>query len=182
MSATYNIVTIGANQYDVYADQATADAYLEADSNATAWRAATDDTKGRALVSATRILDRQTWQGEKTESDQALEWPRSGIADVDEGSVPQKIIDACCELAAAIVDGYDAANNRTTDTNIKRQKAGSVEIEYFRPLDPGTRLPLPVWELIKAWLSGNVSIAASIATGTDGCSDFDNDYSLTRGV
>lgn len=181
MSATYNVVTIGSNSYDVYADQATADIYLEAESSATAWRAALDDIKGRALVSATRLLDRQSWQGEKAEAAQELAWPRSGITDVDETVIPQAIIDATCELASAIVGGYDAANKSSTASDTKRQKAGSVEIEYFRSFEDGTRLPLPVHELISKWLLGATGITTSIATGTDGCSEFEDDFAFTRG-
>lgn len=58
------IVTIASVDYEVYADVATADAYLAADLRLNAiWSAATADDKARAMVTATRLLNRQSWQG-----------------------------------------------------------------------------------------------------------------------
>lgn len=162
-------VTLSANDYETYADVDEADIYLEADPGAAAWRAAEADDKARALVSATRILDRQRWAGSKTDEDQALAWPRSGISGLDEDEVPQAVADACCELASALINGYDAANLQSTANATKRQKAGSVEIEYFRGAEgDGLRLPLPVMELVGLYLGGTTSLAGSFASGTCG--------------
>jgi len=164
-------ITIDEVAYFAYADVPTADAYLAADSNAAAWRAADDITKQRALITATRILDRQSWKSDLDQASRALLEP---------------IVHATAELAAQLVAGYDAANRQHTGQAVRRQKAGSVEIEYFRGAEGSPlRLPLPVWELIKPYLAGaSAALGGSIAYGTDGCSiaDIGNPYDLTGWV
>lgn len=181
MSATYNTVTIGSTEYDVYADITTADQYLAAESGATAWRDEADETvKARALVSATRLIDRQQWPGERYEADQPLAWPRSGtgLSGVEDTVIPQEVIDATCVLASMIVAGVDVTGTpSTTAGSIKRQQAGSVSIEYFGDFSTtGTRLPLQVTEIL-APLFGSTSFAGGArAHGTDACSDFSRGY------
>lgn len=149
-------IDLGGNSYPSYATTEEADAYLAASISAAAWRAADADTKKRALISATRLLNRLGW--------------REGVVPADE----QAVADATCELASAMVGGYDPENQATTESNIARQKAGSVEIEYRRTEGPaGFRLPLPVWELVRDLLasasSSAIGFGGSIASGTDGC-------------
>lgn len=185
MTATYSQVTIGSTVYDVYADTATADEYLEAEVSAAAtkWRDATqtDDTaKARALVTATRLIDRQNWPGSKTDEYQELDWPRTGtgLSDVEDDVVPQDIINACILIAADTNNGVDVTGSASTDTRQKRLKAGSVEVEYFRDLNGGTRFPQAIQELLARYLAGGTTItAASIAYGYDTESDFADDYS-----
>lgn len=162
-------VTIDSNDYDVYADVETADAYLAGDFGATLWRAETDaDQKARALVTATRILDRQNWVGEKTDPDQPLAWPRTGVDGYDEDTTPQPIIDASIVLAKQIHAGSKVDDQASIESGIKRQKAGSVEVEYFIPTSDPTRLPTAVQELVAPWLGGT-GLAGSIASGTGAC-------------
>lgn len=166
-------VTITAVNYDVYADVATADSYLAADIKYSAiWSAASADTKASALVSATRNIDAQTWQGAKTVSSQALDWPRSGITDVESATVPQEVIDASILLAAMAVDDADALQSANNEDNVKRSKAGSAEVEFFRKTSTAvTIFPATVQPLIGKWLSvGNVN--AGISSGFTGTSNF----------
>lgn len=172
-------VDIGNDTFYSWADLDTATTYLEADPGdaANAFRALVDDNaRGRYLVSATRILARQPW-------------PAGVIVD----PLPDPLVDAAIELAAAMAGGYDAANQQsTTATSTKREKAGSVEIEYFYDggSDAGLRFPLPVWELISPFLAGAGSssgFGGSKSSGTCGRSAFipgfgiigafDDDYS-----
>jgi len=183
MTATYNTVSVGGTEYDVYAAIADANSYLEAEVSAAAtkWRSASltdNDTKARALVSATRLIDRQSWPGSKTDGDyQTLEWPRkgTGITGVDQDVIPQQIIDACILLAAEINNGSKVTSESTTDSRTKRLKAGSVEKEFFRELDGGTRFPTAIEELLRG-LRGGVGLSGVVATGTDTCSDFRDRY------
>lgn len=185
MTATYNVVTIDGSEFDVFADVATADQYLAAEfSDAAAkWRdaAQTDaDAKARALVSATRLLNRQQWPGSKTDEDQSLAWPRTGtgISGVEDAVVPQAIIDASILLAAEINNGANVISNDSTDDRIRSQQAGSVSISYFRDLDGGPRFPTAVQELLLPYLSGGVSMVSGVLSyGTDADSDFATGYS-----
>lgn len=183
MTATYNTVSIGGTEYEIYADVPTSDAYMAAEISAAAtkWRDATltdEDAKSRALVSATRLIDRQVWPGTKTEPDyQELAWPRTGtgITGVDPDIVPQQIIDASILLAAEINNGSSVVGSDSTDTRKKRQKAGSVEIEYFRDLDGGKRFPTAVEELLRQ-MRGSAMLSSVTTSGVDTCSRFTTDY------
>lgn len=179
MSATYEVVSLGGNEYEVFASLPTADIYLAAEPNADLWREADQEANGRADISATRILNRMRWAGEKTDADQALAFPRinTGVDGADEFTIPQAIIDGSIELANAIRNGYDAANLASTASGVRRQKAGSVEIEYFASVSvDGLRLPLPVMELIGPYLAGEGALLGlAQAFGADGCTNFPED-------
>src|SRR3954468_7951516 len=133
---SYPSVSIGSTPYNVYADIETADLYQDASiaSQGTAWRAstATDVVKGRALVSATRWLDSVLWSGDKTDADQELQWPRSNITDVPSDELPAALVSACIELAGYLVEDPDTRSS-LNDPVTKRQAAGSVSLEVFRP-------------------------------------------------
>jgi hypothetical protein len=166
-------VSIGSDDYVSYADTDTADTYLAGSVTVAGWSSATDDAKGRALVSATRLLDRQTWA--------------EGYTTFNERVAIQAIVDACCELAGLFIDGTtDALTSSTTEQTTKTLKAGTVSIEYFRQ-NPAlaARFPTNVQELLGPYLAGSsaaASIAAPYAGGTDVCSQFDRDYGLTGGL
>lgn len=174
-------ITIGTIDYEVYSDVETADDYLSADFTATAWRAESDeDQKKRALVSAARLLDRQVWPGEKEDEDQLTAFPRTGISGFEDGEVPQQVVDANCLLAKFIHEGSNVETSATTSSNVRRLKAGSVEQEFFYPFTMGTRLPLPVQELLAGLLGGTSGISPAQSFGTDGCSVADDNYGVTR--
>lgn len=182
-------VTISGTAYDVYANVATADAYLIGlDSAAVAWRASTTTfEKERALVMATRWLDQQTWKGEKNGGDsQELEWPRTGtsIEGVSDTIVPADIINASIELAALFIE--DASVKSTligTGTDAKRLKAGSVEIEYFRGSSVSVNSPLPtsIMLFVKNYLDDDDATGiAALNVSRD--SDFDEDFGFREGL
>lgn len=182
-------VTIGDDSFEAYVSVAEADSYIAGSITdaAVTWRAETDaDDKARAVVEATRLLDRMTWLGTKTGgSDQTLAWPRANIDDVDDYVIPQKIADATCELAMMLLDGStEMLSEPSTAPKTRRMKAGSVEIEYFRDANGrATRLPLTVHELVKDWLGGSTpSLAGAIATGVDGESAFSQTFGFSRGI
>lgn len=168
-------VIIGAVTYEVYGDVAAADEYFNASSSYATWAAYDADTKARGLVSATRLLDRQTWQGELTaiSPETGLAWPRTGVTDrygdaVDSETIPEDIIEASFLLALDINSGGTVETSATNEDLTKRLKAGSVEIEKFRAdQDTVSRFPLSVSELINQYLTSNVAIATSLSFGVD---------------
>jgi hypothetical protein len=175
-------LVVGTNSY---VDVATADTYFEHAIHAAAWVAATDELKANALVSATRSLDRQDWEGEKYQESQTLDFPRSGLTDsegnaVDETLVPQEIKDATCEYGLALIEDPTLAGQSNTGSNIKRLKAGSAEIEYIRGTN-GQRFPTIVFELIGPWLSGTSTYSGPFVSGADNETGFSDTFDLNRG-
>ena len=180
----YPQVTIGDSvDYDSYADLATADAYMAATPNAAAWAALDSDTRGQLLVTATRTFDRQVWQGTATDDAVAEghQWPRTGLSGVEDDELPTDLVYGTIELAWYIQTTPAVQTSINTENLKKRQKAGSVEIEYFRSFANAlTRFPLPVQELIGKWLGG-AGFAGASASGLCGESVAARRYNLNRG-
>lgn len=173
----------------VYADLNEADEYLTGVLNSSTWFAATEDTRKQALVTATRMFERQCWRGERTGfSGQNLQWPRTGtgIDGVVDDAIPQDIIDGSIELAFALFGGSSAQTNPTPGAqNIAEIKAGSVAITYFRDAEAqllrNARFPLPVQELVGKYMCG-ASVSLGIeAFGTDGESVTAGDFGFSGG-
>ena len=79
----------GLANANAYASAADGDAYHAGHLYATAWTGATDDQKAAALVMATRLIDGQyQFNGLRSQSGQALQWPRVNCPDPDKASVP----------------------------------------------------------------------------------------------
>ena len=100
-----------ANSY-LSAEDATAYLTVYATAgNLVTWTASA--AKDAALMVATQYLDNEfagQWRGVRTNETQALAWPRDGVEDddgfgVDDDAVPQKLQDACAELALRVVLG-----------------------------------------------------------------------------
>lgn len=156
-------VTIGATDYDSFATVAVADAYLAADIiRAVPWALLNADAKGRALVSATRMM-------------LALPWcATTPDPTVDQASpIPEVASMLAADLAAKPKLFADASGN----SNIKSAKAGSASIEFFSPVDGGPPLPKALWDLLlNAGLvclglgDTDVTLDGAVPHGTsDGC-------------
>lgn len=181
-------VTINSITYTVYANVATADDYFNGSLSSADWSALTADEKARALVTSTKTIDRQQWQGEKTDPLQELAFPRTGVVDCAGNDVTSAmtltvVTEASILLALDIFTNSAVLTSVSTEDLTKRLKAGSVEIEKFRASSDSVssgRFPLPVQELIGCYFSGRSSIAGALSYGTDGVA-YDGDYSLNDG-
>lgn len=162
-------VTIDSTNYDAFADVATADSFLNAKAgSAGVWDSTptpTVDEKGRALMTATRWI---------------INWVRDKVTDAnvpDPTSTPVNAVieEATIELAYQLVVDSTIQDNATTGSNTKRVKAGSAEVEFFRPTD-GKSFPEIVNRLLLAWLKdvgtvASVTVPVTSGTGTS-ASDF----------
>lgn len=186
-------VTINSQPYWVYADVETADLYLQANYLAGVWFDLTDqDQKAQLLVTATRLLDRQCWLGEKTEPSPSpthtLAWPRTGtgIEGVEDDVVPDDIINGSIELALAILQDDSVVNSQTPGAQKLRSiSAGSVNLQWFRGAE-GTarfqRFPQVVQELVGRYLCGSQTVAGLFVSGTGGISVTEDDLGYNEGV
>lgn len=134
---------------DTYTDIAGAQVYFNGRLNTDPWDSATDLDKSRALLMATRAIDRLNFAGLRTadftarvsnagldggiistaiippSSDtQALEFPRDGKT-----TIPQDIVAACCECALAFLDGIDPEIELQSG-GVTSQRFGSVNETY----------------------------------------------------
>lgn len=179
-------VTIGTTDYEVYDILVNAELYLAARIGSNKWDASDNNTKNRALVTSTRLLDRQVWQGAKTSDAQLLDWPRTGVVDaegnaVDDVAVPQDIIDGSFEFALMLIENTNLVNEATTGSNIQRLKAGEVETWFFRSTLGKSRIPSTVLELVGQYFGGVTNAQGTFISGGDELSSFDEPLELLRG-
>jgi hypothetical protein len=138
----------GVQGAESYASVAFADAYFTARSHlaiATTWAAVGTTTakKEGALREATAYLDAEfgpRYRGTRAGRVQGLLWPRTGALG-DEGyslpALPLELQQAAAELAGRAISA-PLADDEARGGDIKRMKAGSVEIEYAQGAKLGT--------------------------------------------
>ena len=140
------IVEDGSGKADAnsYASAADGDAYHAKHLYSSPWTSADPERKEIALQMATNVLDSVVdWNGSRSSSEQALDWPRTGASTPDEADaslysfgygtgyfgaafiasdiVPQKIKDATCELARNLL-----SNDRTQESDTKGIKSTGI--------------------------------------------------------
>jgi len=135
-------ITVGTNSY-VSADDA--DTYMTNRGSPAAWTAASNDAKAAALIKATQYLDAvYSWRGCILSTAQALGWPRSNVWD-DEGrnvtGIPQRVKDATCELALEALSS-DLLASKDRGGAVRRQKVGTLEVEYEPGAPSGKSFPI----------------------------------------
>ena len=144
-------ITVGTNSYISLAD---AETYFEGRLNSDSWDDASEDNKNRALVSATRNIDRQFLEGEKYSSDQILEFPRT----IDETTtIPTSVEEATCEEAISqLEEGYQI--KKDIRDGLKSKKVGDMSKSYNSNTSrSGTRLySSEATSLLKSYLKRTV--------------------------
>ncbi|WP_373069757.1 DnaT-like ssDNA-binding protein [Gemmatimonas sp.] len=107
------ITTSGDATANSYASVATATTYLDARLNSSAWTLAAVGDQERAVIEASRTLDRLDYTGWRVNATQALSWPREDAENPDAPYlaatdtllhfgitiIPTRLVDATCELA-----------------------------------------------------------------------------------
>ena len=124
----------------------------------TAWDASTNDTRTRALISATSALDTLSYIGSRTTTTQALCWPReyatTSERNYDSAEIPSELQDATFDLACALITTPTLLTNTTAssslipniaNSDLKRVKLDVMEIEWRstnnQRITPLTALP-----------------------------------------
>lgn len=161
-------VTISGSVFDVYSETADAisDAkiYLLAKSGSDAWTDAEKTDHQAALVSATRWVIRAL--AARGVAEASIPDPATTPAD-------QFLYEATYESAFVLISDPTAIDQKNQGDNKKRLRAGSAEIEFFRPQSGGI-LPATAQSLILRYIDslGLVTAFGALASGTDGESEF----------
>ncbi|MDD3921340.1 MAG: hypothetical protein PHO41_09245 [Eubacteriales bacterium] len=169
-------VTVGTNSYISVADATT---YLDNNLYITEWTAASADDKSRAVIMATRKIDRLTLTGAKKLATQALEFPRAYVYDTrytsdnqtiaaltDEGwytetDVPQAVLDAVCEEALALLQSGNDSRRKLQRAGVKSYSLGSLSETFADSAIAGKSKGLLSDEakaLMKPYIAGAVRI------------------------
>jgi hypothetical protein len=155
MALTY---TPGGSSDNSYAELDEANTYFEDRLNTTMWDAASDETREKALITATRRIDEEQFFGAKASSAQALKWPRLGIADEDgnllpSDSIPEQVKQAVFVTALELLRADFLAENYLD--NLQSISAGNTKLVQFSPRSAG-RLPADAMRLLQRFMtSGN---------------------------
>jgi hypothetical protein len=169
------VTTPGSVSANAYCSIAEADAYhddLPLAAVRVIWTAATTDDKTRAILTATRLIDRTfAFVGARVTDTQALEWPRyayplfrgTGTGPIesyqrvtsfyiDPTTIPDRLKDATAEYARQLlVSDRTADPSSGSSTGIKKIKADVVEIEYR---DDAVSTAKPVPDAVAVLLAG----------------------------
>lgn len=125
--------TAGSASANSFVTEAEQIAYMAARLNSSTWTtvsgATCTETEKAAMIEATRDLNTRSWTGERVNTTQALAWPRQYATNPDDPYanyyattvVPQRVKDACCELA------FQFVNAGTTDIASLDPNIGVIE-------------------------------------------------------
>lgn len=193
-------ITFGSVVVEVYADLSQANDYFKTVINGSTWADADVGLKNQALVSATNVFERTTWQGTPTEpidkdqppaaSTQPIEWPRTGLVDrngvaLDDTEVPLDILYGNMEYALALISDPTILDTPTSGSNTKRsrskEKVDVIEVEseteYFQSTaKTATKFPTNVFDYVGFWLASTTGAIPPFAGGTDVCSNADQEW------
>ena len=119
---------------------------------------------------------------------QTASFPRTNLTDkygktLSQFVAPVDVESAQIELAFEISQDDSVEENASTRFNQRRVKAGSADVEFFRP-EAGTPLPTIAWDLLKPFLGsadGASSGSESFGTGCSSHFDDDDTYKRTSG-
>lgn len=100
--------------------------YFDGRLNTGPWDDADDTTRDKALLQATRAIDRLNFRGEKADESQELQFPRLGDSDI-----PEDIWCACAEEALSLLDGKDPEMEREA-LAITEQTFGKIRAKFER--------------------------------------------------
>jgi hypothetical protein len=138
MAVTLDATLSGATS-NSYIDMANAVAIAENIPGGGDWAALGEEERNLSLIVATRWLETLTYGGDRCKATQRLKWPRSGVSCdgivSDCAGIPYRILEAEVTLAIKYTTDPnlfpgEGSGGAAQGTYVKRQKLGSLEIEY----------------------------------------------------
>jgi len=139
MAVTLDATLSGATS-NSYVDMTTALAIAQNIPGGGEWSVLDEEARNLSLIVATRWLETLTYGGDRCKATQRLKWPRSGVSCdgivSDCAGIPYRIQEAEVTLAIkyttdpGLFPGSGSGGGAAAGTFVKRQKLGSLEIEY----------------------------------------------------
>ena len=133
------VATLAGSTSNSYITLETADQIADNLPGGDDWLELTEEERNLSLITATRWLDTLNYAGERCEDNQRLKWPRKdatcdGVTSDCEG-IPYRIQEAETKLAILYTTEPGkfpggGGSGAAAGTYVKRQKLGSLEIEY----------------------------------------------------
>jgi len=104
-----------------------------------------DETADENLINAMDYLNIQCVKGEAAYRDQALPFPRYGLVEGDRQApfvIPTNIKLAQMQLGLDVRSGVNLLPSRSAEPQVKREKVGPIETEFFAPASYMPNIPL----------------------------------------
>lgn len=150
---TEKTVKINNKDYNVYATVEDANTYFAPifDSE---WLSLSDNDKKKLLVTATRLIDKKNYQGEKVDENQPLKFPRI-IA--DEQTDDNLLMMACCEIAMSLYinDGIASSVNMA---NVQSVSLGDSSISFKEGANLESDQDAIIDDYLSDYLMGGVQV------------------------
>lgn len=158
----------GLTNSDAYVSVADCSTYFTNRQGSTTWSASTADPQEAAIRNATAYLNRRyatLWRGRRVEETQAMAWPRAFITDhdgfaVESDSVPQEVIDACCELAVMALS--EDLLPDLTETGIISEESVSVGSVRSTTKYEGGKSQIKRYRKVETLLRGLLKVSGTI--------------------
>ena len=153
MGPTIDATAKGANA-NSFVTVAEADTYhLGRFHNSSDWYDKDPGDKAALLVWSTRLLNRLQWNGSRSDQDQALAFPRSGLTEdgisIDSDTIPNRIKEATSELAFWLAKS-DRMSPETGGV-LQRLKVDVIELNYDTTREDPEPIPKEVMTIIGDW-------------------------------
>ncbi len=136
-----------------YCTTTEAATYFSGRLHADSWVSANECDKTKALVMATRIIDRQPVKGVKAAYNQGNQFPR-----YPDKEVPQAVKDATCEEALALLERGNGQRRKLQAEGVTSFSVGGLSETYLQGIRGGGLLSQEARELLRPWLLTAVRI------------------------
>lgn len=136
----------------MYVNLDEANEYFSTRLNVDAWASASDADKEKALIMATKAIDRQPLKGQKTDPSQLLAFPR-----YPDTEIPEAVKEACCEEALALLERGNSQRRKLQQEGVQSFSLGNMSETYAPGAGRGL-LSQEVKELLRPWLLKAVNI------------------------
>jgi hypothetical protein len=148
----------------MYNTLSEANAYFLERLKSDAWDSTSDTNKTKALIMASRAIDRLNFTGDRVEGG-TVEFPRSYTVDdetIEETEVPDNIKWAECEIALCLLDDYDV-NLEFDNANTEQSTFGNLTMRSnvsFVPQHLANGIvSATAWQYLKPYLRDPRAIA-----------------------
>lgn len=141
---------------DAYATEAEGVTYFGERLETDAWDDATSVDRVKALKMATRAIERLSFAGDMTDSEQEKQFPRGG-----DSVVPDDIKNACIEEALSLLDGK-SPELEFENLGITQQSYSNVKSSYDRSQLPENIIAgitsIIAWRFLKPYLRDALTV------------------------
>jgi len=149
------VATVGGASSNSYQTVEDADAYFEDRPQAADWEAL-GSAKASWLIAATDRIEQRSFQGRRTDTDQALAFPRYGVVvdgvEIDSDVIPTRVTNAQAKLALLL----SAESDPLADTGLEGFERLKVDVIELVPRDtvPAGELPEEIQRELGPLLAG----------------------------